>query len=61
MAMTGPRGELLRRIAELWRGDWSAMNFDGRDGNRWILCALDGDEDALAKLAQELTEYEQAY
>lgn len=61
MSMSGPRGELLRRIAELWRGDWSAMTFDGKDGSGWILTALDGDEDELQKLAQELTEVEQSY
>lgn len=61
MPMTGPRGELLRRIAALWRGDWSAFTFDGKDGSSWILTALDGDEAALEKLAQELTEVEQSY
>lgn len=59
--MDEQRDSLLRRIAALWRGDWSGDMFDGRDGKRWIETALDGNTEALAKLDRELTEREQAY
>lgn len=55
------RDALLRRIANLWRGDWSGTEFDGRDGKRWILAALDGDAGQLAELDRELTETEESY
>lgn len=59
--MNGARAQLLIRVAELWRGDWSGRVFDGRDGERWIMTALSGDEAALTKLAEELTKIERTY
>lgn len=59
--VSGSRAALLRRIAELWRGDWTGNTFDGRDGSRWIRTAIEGDEAALTKLAEELAEVERAY
>jgi hypothetical protein len=48
------RRALLRRIGKAWRGDWSGQRFDGRDGDRWISVALDGDLEALNGLGAEL-------
>jgi hypothetical protein len=59
--VSGPRAELLERIALLWRGDWSAHMFDGKDGHRWIITALKGTEPELVNLAQELENIEKSY
>ena len=41
--MTPKQRELLEWIAELWRGDYSASRFDGRDGRRWIYTVIEND------------------
>lgn len=49
----------LRKIAELWRGDWSGREFDGRTGHEWILTALDSTEqevELLIKILQEIAD-----
>lgn len=48
------RANLLRRVGNLLRGDWSMTEFDGRDCKRWIDTALDGDMAQLRDLAEEL-------
>jgi hypothetical protein len=55
------RVDLLERIAQLWRGDWSGHVFDGKDGADWINTALHGDADALRKLNDDLAEVENGY
>lgn len=52
------RDQLLRRIADLWRGDWTADRFDGDDLHTWITTILDGNHDAQQQLAETLTRLE---
>lgn len=59
--MTGPRGELLERIARILEGDWSATVFDGKDSAKWVRTAARGSEEDLTLLAQELEEVENWY
>jgi hypothetical protein len=54
------RVDLLERISQLWRGDWSGREFDGKDGHGWIQGALYGDADTLRKLDKELAGVEAA-
>jgi hypothetical protein len=55
------RDRLIREIARLWRGDWSGTTFDGRDGQRMLLTALDGDSDALDSLEVTIAEIRASY
>ena len=55
------RLDALNRISELWRGDWSAREFDGKDGHRWIQTALTGNAEALRALDAELAQVEASY
>lgn len=50
------RKEAIYLIADLWRGDWSGYTFDGRDGKRWLLEAVDGSENDVRVLIDELRE-----
>ena len=55
------RAELLERIGQLWRGDWSGHVFDGKDGQDWINRALYGNGEDLDALARELDRVEREY
>ena len=55
------RDELILRIGQLWRGDWSGSSFDGRDGQDWLTCAVSGDSDDLDELEQTLQRIENSY
>jgi len=52
------REDLLMRVGDLWRGDWSGHSFDGRDGAGWIDRALHGDAEDLRSLSDELKRLE---
>lgn len=52
------RRKLLLRIGDLWRGDWSGSNFDGRDGKKWLYAIAGDDETELARVEQWISELE---
>jgi hypothetical protein len=52
--LSDERVTLIRRAASLIRGDWSGMDFDGRDVDDWIRTALDGTDEEVSTLLKEL-------
>jgi hypothetical protein len=47
---------MVLRIGEKWRGDWSGHDFDGRDGQQWLLTAVTGSSEELDELQAALDE-----
>ncbi len=48
------RVKLLQLIGDMWRGDWTGSEFDGRDGSGWINVALSGEWDEVKNLTEKL-------
>jgi hypothetical protein len=55
------RNQTVLRIGRLWRGDWTATMFNGRDGLAWLTTAISGSSQELDALDQTLQDIEDSY
>jgi hypothetical protein len=58
-ALSAERIAVIEKVADLWCGDWSGREFDGRDGAWWLMTALRGSDEELAEVRERLRQIEE--
>ena len=52
--LSAERIAVIEKVADLWRGDWSGREFDGKEGSWWLRTALNGSDEELAEVRDRM-------